>query len=415
MAARRTLADCTVTLGVTGSIAAYKAADIVRLLVKLGIDVRPVMTRAGAQLMSPHTLATLAGRPVLTDLFRDPGSAGGSIDHLDAGRDVDLMLIAPATANILGKVASGIADDLLSTAIQASAAPVLFAPAMNTRMWENPIVEGNVARLRQHGYAFVGPDRGDLACGETGAGRMVAPEAIVDRVAEMLLQASDAPTVLVTAGPTEEELDPVRVLTNRSSGVMGVRLAEAARDRGYRVTLLAGPLRCARPLGVRTVTVTTTEELRAAVVEEERRANLLIMAAAVTDYRAAERRTEKIPSGADALDLPLVANPDILASVAPGRARRGAITVGFALEIGAGGEERARAKLQAKQIDMIVLNDATRADSAFGGESINAALLFRDGRITRLGPRSKADAAVEILAQAEELQAVTGAGKRAQP
>ncbi len=403
MASRRTLAECTVTLGVTGSIAAYKSAEIVRLLRRIGIRVRVAMTRSATRLMSAHALATLSGAAVATRLFQHPGSPRPEIDHLELGRDADLMLIAPASASIIGKVAAGIADDLLSTAIIASRGPVLFAPAMNHRMWANPIVQRNVESLRALGYHFVGPAAGDLACGETGVGRMVEPEIAVDAALKILLAHTHGMHVVVTAGPTEEPIDPVRVIANRSSGLMGVRLAEAARDRGHRVTLIAGPLRCPAPPGVECIAVGRAEEMERAVRKYEADAPLLIMAAAVADYRAARVHEAKIPSGDPALSLELIPNPDILAGVGPARAERGSVTVGFALEIGEGGEERARAKLVAKGLDLIVLNDVTRPDSRFGGESTQPTLLFRDGRIERLGTLSKRQTADEILARAEAL------------
>lgn len=403
----RVLADCTVTLGVTGGIAAYKAAEIVRLLTRVGVRVRVVMTRSATRLVSPHALATLSGAPVLTRLFQNPELEGPQYEHLQAGRDTDLMLIAPATANILGKTAAGIADDLLSTAIMASAAPVLFAPAMNWRMWQNPIVQRNVAVLSKVGYAFVGPATGELACGETGVGRMATPEAIVDGAVRLLLERTEGMQVLVTAGPTEEPVDAVRVLANRSSGKMGIALAEAARDRGHRVKLIAGPLRCPPPLGVERIDVLTARDMDQAVRAAEGEAHALIMAAAVADYRPVEPEAGKIPSGAPSLTLALEPNPDILGTVGPERAQRGAITIGFALEVGEGGEARARGKLVAKGVDLIVLNDATRPDSAFGGDATQVSLLYKDGRIERLDPMSKNDAAREILARTERLCGLT--------
>jgi phosphopantothenoylcysteine decarboxylase/phosphopantothenate--cysteine ligase len=399
----RVLADCSVTLGVTGGIAAYKAAEIVRLLTRVGVRVRVVMTRSATRLASPHTLATLSGAPVSTRLFQHPESDWPQFEHLEAGRDSDLLVVAPATANIIGKAAGGIADDLLSTSILASVPPVLFAPAMNWRMWQNPIVQRNVAMLREIGHAFVGPEAGELACGETGIGRMATPEAVVDAAVRLLLGRTEGMQVLVTAGPTEEPLDAVRVLANRSSGKMGVALAEAARDRGHRVTLVAGPLRCPPPLGVEHVDVTTGREMEQAVRAGEGAAQALIMAAAVADYRPAQPQTGKIPSGTGSLSIALEPNPDILGAVGPERAKRGAITIGFALEVGEGGESRARGKLVAKGVDMIVLNDATHPESAFGGDATQVSLLYKDGRIERLDPMSKSQAAREILARTEAL------------
>ncbi len=415
MAARRSLSDCTVGLGVTGSIAAYKSAEIIRLLRGMGVRVRVVMTRAGSYMITPDALAPLSGNPVAVDMFSAQGALASNMEHLDIGREVDALLVAPATADILGKVAAGIADDLLSTAIMACPAPVLFAPAMNTRMWENPIVQRNVALLKEAGYHFVGPEAGDLACGETGLGRMASPETAVDRTVKILLERLGGLRVVVTGGPTEEAVDPVRVISNRSSGIMGVRLAEAARDSGHRVTLIAGPLRCSPPPGVGTISVTTAEEMQRAVQEVEAHAEILIMAAAVSDYRPAQPHATKIRSGSESLEIRLVPNPDILAGVAAGRRQRGVVTVGFALEIGAEGETRAQRKLADKKLDLIVLNDATRKESAFGGETIEAELLFADGRIERLPVMSKRDAARAILGQAEELHGIKMNGGVATP
>jgi phosphopantothenoylcysteine decarboxylase/phosphopantothenate--cysteine ligase len=280
---------------------------------------------------------------------------------------------------------------------------------MNCRMWGNPIVQRNVAALRELGYGFVGPEAGELACGETGLGRMAPPEAIVDAAVRLILARTGGLRVVVTAGPTEEPLDAVRVIANRSSGRMGVALATAARDRGHRVTLIAGPLRCAAPTGVERVDVTTAREMDAAVRAAERDAQLLIMAAAVSDYRPARPQAGKIASGAADLTIPLEPNPDILGAVGPERAKRGAVTIGFALEVGGGGEARARAKLGAKGVDLIVLNDATAPESAFGGGTIRASLLYKDGRIERLEVVPKEQAAREIVTRAETLCGLTRA------
>lgn len=402
MPARRPLAGRTVTLGVTGGIAAYKSAEIVRLLKKAHLDVQVIMTAAATELMSRHALATLSEHPVAVDLFTPSGERPG-IGHIELSRSAEVMLIAPATANILGKVAAGIADDLLSTTIMASDVPVIFAPAMNVRMWENPAVAANLTLLRQRGYLFVNPEAGDLACGESGAGRMAAPAAIADVVLRELIDTPPALRVLITAGPTEEPVDPVRVLSNRSSGKMGVALAAAARDRGHCVTLIAGPLRCEVPPGIERIDVVTADGMAAAVAAHDAAAEILIMAAAVADYRPREVSHEKLASGTEDLTLALTPNPDILANTAPGRRARGAVTVGFALEIGPGGEERARAKLATKGADLIVLNDTSRDDSAFGAETTSIALLSPDGRSEVLAVQPKLTAAREIIARAEAL------------
>ncbi|MCK4302918.1 MAG: bifunctional phosphopantothenoylcysteine decarboxylase/phosphopantothenate--cysteine ligase CoaBC [Candidatus Eisenbacteria sp.] len=410
MSSRLSLADRAITLGVTGGIAAYKSAEIVRHLRRMGVCVQVVMTPAATHLMSPQALAALSGNAVATELFRPHAGAGltplgfhPGIDHIELSRNADLIVVAPATANILGKVASGIADDLLSTTIMASSAPVLFAPAMNTRMWTNPVVQANVASLREKGYLFVGPAAGDLACGEEGPGRMAEPEQIIDIAVQNVLNQAAGLRVLVTAGPTEEQVDPVRVLSNRSSGKMGVAIAEAARNRGHKVTMIAGPLRCNPPLGVDRIHVHTAQEMQAEVAARESQADVLIMAAAVADYRPRTPSKTKIPSGSKDLALELTSNPDILAAIGPDRLQRGVITIGFALEIGDSGVEKARHKLEAKGLDMIVLNDATRADSAFGAETTRVTFLLRSGPDEALPVNPKAVAAAEIVRRGEAL------------
>ncbi len=404
----RALADCTVTLGVSGGIAAYKTTELVREMRRMGLGVQVVMTEAATLLVSPHALATLSERPIVTHLFhpalvRADREPSASISHIQLSRTADLFLIAPATANLLAKVAAGVADDVLTTAIVASSIPVLFAPAMNVLMWKNPIVQNNVARLRDAGYHFVGPEAGDLACGEAGAGRMSSPHQILDTALPLILERTGGRRVLITAGPTEEPVDAVRVLSNRSSGKMGVALAAAARNRGHQVTLVAGPLRCPVPPGVRHVPVTTAAEMLKAVDDHEARAEIMIMAAAVADYRPRTEASGKLPSKRDELVLDLEPTPDILATVGPRRRARAAVTVGFALEVGAGGEARARKKLDAKGLDMIVLNDATRPDSAFGADTTRVALLVAGGEFEPLPVQTKAAAADRILERAEAI------------
>lgn len=406
MAARRTLADCSVTLGVTGSIAAYKSVEILRLLQRLEISVRVAMTRSGAELMSPRALSELSGHPAAVEMFPHPSPASPEMPHLNLS-DADLLLVAPATASILGKVAAGIADDLLLATIMATRSPVLFAPAMNTRMWENPVLQEKVAYLKEKGYLFVGPTTGDLACGDYGSGRLVPPREIVDAALKILLSKTEGVTVIVTAGPTEEPVDAVRVLSNRSSGKMGCRIAAAARDRGHNVILVAGPLRCEPPVGIERIDVTTAAEMEGAVKRLEQRAEIFVMCAAVADYRPSRAAEKKIPSGRQDFSLELIPTTDILAAVGPERARRGALTIGFALEMGPGGEKRARAKMETKGCDLIVLNDATQADSAFGGDTAKVTLLFKDGRIEPLPLLPKAHAAREIILRAEALRGYT--------
>ncbi len=426
-----------VVLGVTGSVAAYKAAEIVRLLSRIGIQVRVVMTRAGARLMSAETLASLTSSPVLLDLFEGsrfsaeasavappaPSAASGAegtaaytphshndslaagFGHIELANWGDLFLIAPATANVLAKAAAGLADDALTTTLVAFDGPVVFAPAMNAGMWANRVVQKNRKVLEDLGCRFVGPQKGDLACGEEGWGRMADPEAIVDAVVKLLLESEERPRVLITAGPTFEPLDAVRVLANRSSGKMGVALAEAARDRGYQVVLVAGPMAASVPPGVELVRVESAEEMRNEVLRRHADAEILVMAAAVADYRPEVQTEGKVPSGQEGFSIPLVSNPDILAEVAGARQKKGFATVGFALEVGDGALRRAREKMKRKGADLIVLNDATGAGSKFGGDTLEATLLWKGERTEPLGLLTKREVAERILDAAESLLA----------
>ena len=320
------LKDKDIILGVTGGIAAYKALELTRLIVKAGGRVWPVMTAAATEFIRPLTLATLAGNRVSTGLFDGSGE-----DHIALARRADLVIVAPATANIIGKVASGIADDLLSTVIMATGAPVLFAPAMHTRMYENPIVRGNIEKLKQLEYRFVGPEEGDLASGEEGMGRLADPETILDGAITCLTpQDMRGETVLVTAGPTREAIDPVRFLSNRSSGRMGYAIAQAARRRGATVTLVSGPSPLPPPEGVTVVRVTTAAEMAEAALSHYPHSTIVIMAAAVSDFRPKSAAEHKIKKSSVATPLELEVTEDILREM--GRRKEGQFLVGFALE-----------------------------------------------------------------------------------
>lgn len=421
-----------VVLGVTGSIAAYKSAELVRLLTKAGIEVTVVMTRAATEFVAPLTLATLSGRPVTVELFGTPigptagwemgdaatlsdpsPSARSSIEHIRATREADLIVVAPATANILGKVASGIADDALSTTILASTVPVLYCPAMNTRMWEHPAVRANVKLLLERGASFVDPESGELACGEFGAGRMAEPEAILSTVRRLLAHGNAQTSrgrLLVTAGGTEEPIDPVRCVTNRSSGKMGFAVAEAGRDLGYDVTVIAAATSVPPPRGVELLQVRTALEMGSALEHLHREFDLLVMAAAVADYRPRRVHAVKVASGDASLKLDLVPNPDLLASLRG--EREGKLTVGFALEWGGTAKERvarARRKLKEKGCDVIALNDPSAAESAFGSDDNRLTLLFADGRQVELGLLTKYEAARALLEQVEALRQLPAA------
>lgn len=394
-----------VVLGVTGSIAAYKAAEIVRLFRKEGIDVQVVMTPSAREFIGPITLGTLSGNPVTVDLFSaetggpymDWGAerSAGGIRHIQASRESNLILVAPASGNLIGKVACGIADEPLSTAILASSVKVLFAPAMNTRMWENPAVQANVATLKRRGYEFVDPVEGDLACGEFGRGKMADPLVIVDRALQLMGPGrADLPRVLVTAGSTREPVDPVRLLTNRSSGKMGFAIAEEARRMGFPVTLVHGAVSVPPPLGVKRLEVATAEEMLGVCKRLSKDHPILVMAAAVADYRSTSVPKAKIEGGKKEIDLKLTANPDILAALAPGRKKMK--TVGFALETGEG-SARARAKMKRKGCDLMVLNHPLKPGSEFGGDTNEVVLLYPDGREESLPLMTKGEVAREIM------------------
>ncbi len=422
-----------IVLGVTGSIAAYKAAELIRLLRKAGVEVQAILTRAGAQFITPLTLGTLSGNPVTGDMFEDvtggtylrwgqtedpsvfdadhdPAAASEpGIRHIQASREAALIVVAPASGNIIGKVAAGIADDSLSTAIMASSVPVLFAPAMNTRMWESAAVQANVQLLLQRGFHFVQPGSGELACGEVGTGRMAEPREIAGEIFR-LLGGEARRRVLVTAGRTEEPLDPVRFLSNRSSGRMGFAIAEAARDRGCDVTLVCGLASVEPPAGVRLVRVRTAEEMGKEVADRHAEHEILVMTAAVADYRAARVSEDKIPSGSESLTLELAPNPDILSSLKGTRA--GKVTVGFALET-ADERVRARRKLRAKGCDLLVLNNPLRPGSEFGGDTNEVTFLLPDGTEEAMPVLSKYEVGLEILSRAESL--LNGASEEIKP
>jgi phosphopantothenoylcysteine decarboxylase/phosphopantothenate--cysteine ligase len=400
------LAGKTVVLGVSGGIAAYKAAEIVRWLKKEDAAVVVVMTRAAKEFITPLTLATLSGNPVLDDLwgpeqvlnFGRPRSRTSPVEHIEVADAADLVLVAPATADLIARVAHGMGDDLLSTVLLATRAPVLLAPAMNVQMWENPIVQENLARLTAHGYALVPPESGELACGWEGRGRLASLEAIAAAVARALGVGPtdgrlDGRHVVVTAGPTREPLDPVRALTNHSSGRMGFALAEAARDAGARVTLVHGPVALAVPAGVTPVAVETAREMGAALRKAVAKADAVVMAAAVADWRPARAATQKLKRGAQGLVLELVANPDLLATLPRPRGLR---VVGFAVETEnelAG----ARKKLKAKACDLLVLNNPTRDGSRFGGPTNEITILDAKGGIERLPVLDKRAAAGRVI------------------
>ena len=391
-----------VVLGVTGGIAVYKACELLRLLQKRGIDVFVVMTQNACRFVAPLTFETLSGHPVAVDTFDRPQT--WEVEHIALAKRADLFLIAPATANIIGKMACGIADDMLSTTVMATRAPVLVAPAMNTGMWENAAVQQNVETLRARGVEIVAPVSGHLACGDSGAGKLEDVEVIAERACEMLFAKKDMEglRVMVTAGPSREALDPVRYISNRSSGKMGYAIAQAAQKRGAEVTLLSGPVAIEAPQGVKLVPFTTTQELLDRASELAQEQDLLIQAAAPADYRAKEIAPQKIKKqGGEPMTFTLVENPDVAATL--GKAKRsGQVFVGFAAETN-DVLAHAKDKLARKNLDMIVANDVTRPGAGFDVDTNIVTLITKDGQ-EALPMMSKAEVAQRILDRALALR-----------
>jgi phosphopantothenoylcysteine decarboxylase/phosphopantothenate--cysteine ligase len=403
-----------VALGVTGGISAYKAVEVMRGLQKRGVDVQVLMTRNATQMITPLTFQAISGFPVITDMWAE--SDDPEIKHIQIAQSVDLLVVAPATANVLAKFANGIADDFLSTVYISTTAPVLVAPAMNVEMWAHPATQENVDCLRKRGVHFVDPDEGFLACKSVGPGRLAEPEAIVNRAWGILqlginTGASDsAPlresidsgfktqdltgeTVIITAGPTYEAIDPVRGITNRSSGRMGYAIAEAALKRGAQVKLISGPVSIAPPDGLETIQVKSAEEMHNAVMANLTDATIVVMAAAVADYRPVFIADQKIKKNNGNLLLELERTTDILAAV--GRLKDSRVLIGFAAET-QNVEANARKKLQEKNADMIVANDVSAKDAGFDVETNRVTFISKDWK-KELPLLSKLEVADEIL------------------
>lgn len=393
------LQDKTVILGVSGGIAVYKAVELLRLLTKAGATVHVVMTQNAQQFVTPLTFQTLSGNPVHTDLFNLYQEQ--EIGHISLADRADLFILAPATANLIGRIANGLADDLLTTSVMATKAPVLVAPAMNSNMYENPLYLRNEQRLREAGYQLMEPVCGELACGWEGRGKLPAPEAIL-AAAKRVLSSKDllGCRMLVTAGPTREELDPVRYLTNYSSGKMGYAIAAAAAQRGAEVTLVSGPTCLTAPEAVTIVRVGSAEQMRAAVMQRYADTDVVIKAAAVADYRPSQRGANKIKKTADELTLTLEKNPDILAEL--GSKKEGQVLVGFAAETESL-LENATAKLRKKNLDMIVANDVGADGAGFDVDTNIVRFLFADGRIEELELMGKDRVAQRLLDEVAQL------------
>jgi len=383
----------SIVLGVTGGIACYKAVELVRLLVKQGFSTQVIMTRGAMEFVAPLTFQTLSGKPVASETFNLTQES--EIGHINLADSADLFVIAPATANVIGKIANGIADDLLTTVLMATRAPVLVAPAMNVHMYQNPILQENLRKLRRVGYHVLEPGAGFLACGYEGPGRLPEPEQIFEEI-RRLLNTKDlaGEKLLITAGPNREPIDPVRYISNRSSGKMGYALARAALSRGAQVTLVSGPTALEPPAGARFVSVTTAAQMREAVVKEFAECTVLVMAAAVADYHVAAVPDRKIKRAKGPLELRLEPNPDILKEL--GAMKDGKLLIGFAAETEdlAANAER---KLREKNLDMIVANDVSQEGSGFDGDTNIATLIDRTGATRALPLMTKDELSDQIL------------------
>ncbi len=389
-----------VALGVCGGIAAYKAVEVLRGLQKAGCDVRVAMTKRACEFIQPLTFRALSGNHVVVDDYAPDNP--DPIAHITFSQTVDLLVVAPATANIIAKFANGVADDFLSSTYLACPVPVLIAPAMNTTMWEHPATQRNVERLRADGVHFIAPDAGEMACGTIGPGRLSEPDRIVAAALE-ILGASKSTTakdlsgerLLITVGATREEIDPVRFISNRSSGRMGFALAEAALKRGAEVTVVAGVTTVRPPNGVRVLKALSAEEMSQAVAGESAAASVFIGAAAIADYRPAQRADQKIKKSSESITLTLERTPDVLSQVAASR-KNGMLVIGFAAET-ENVIENAKEKLRAKQLDAIVANDVTRNDSGFDTATNAITIIVKDHDPVVLPVLSKRDAADRIL------------------
>jgi phosphopantothenoylcysteine decarboxylase/phosphopantothenate--cysteine ligase len=391
----RSTSNKEVVLGVTGSIAAYKACEIASRLVERGIRVTPVLTHAARELVGAASFEAITGQRAITEMFEPLQNP--EIEHIAVATRADLFLIAPATANILAKAAHGIADDWLSTTLLATRAPILFAPAMNANMYEHPATQANIETLRVRGCFFVGPASGRLACGAIGVGRMIEPSVVVEAALPLLCTRKDllGKHVLLTSGGNREPIDPVRFISNRSSGKMGRALALEALARGARVTAVTGPAEVPMPYGVEVIPVETAAQMAEAVLSLAANADIIIGAAAVADYRVDNVSGEKVKRKGQPLTLTLVENPDILAQIGAAK-RPGQMIVGFAAET-RDMVKHAAAKLKKKKLDLIVANQVGAADSGFGADNLKAALVFPDGQVEDLSLISKEDLAEKLM------------------
>ena len=399
------LKDINVLLGVTGGIAAYKACDIVSGLKKINANVDVIMTKSATELVSPNTFQALSKNAVITDIFNTPRY--WNIEHISLAQKAHVLLVAPATANIIGKVANGIADDMLSTTIMASTAKVIFAPAMNEKMYENKIVQQNIEKLISLGYQFIEPESGRLACGDIGIGKLADTNEIIRFIVNTVKSDGDlkGKKILITAGPTREIIDPVRFISNYSTGKMGYSLAEAASARGAEVILISGPTNLRTPPGVKLIKINTALEMYDSVMDNFKEQNIIIKSASVSDYRPEAISEHKIKKNKGNMNLTLVKNPDILYEL--GKIKGDRMLIGFAAESD-NIVKNARDKMLGKNLDFIVANDITEEGAGFGTDTNIVTIVDIDGKIEKIEKSSKVDIAHRILDKAKQMLEMKG-------
>ena len=397
------LKDKTVVIGVSGGIAVYKTLDVISRLRKLGVNVNVIMTKSATEFVTPLSFQSLSQNYVVCDMFEDPKT--WDVEHISLAKRADVFLIAPATANAIGKIANGIADDMLTTTVMATKAKVLIAPAMNTNMYENPILQKNINTLKELGYNFVEPESGRLACGDTGKGKLASPEIIVDEVVKLLSKEQDLKgKILITAGPTRESIDPMRYITNRSTGKMGYSIAKEAIERGADVTLITGPTNLNPPQNLKKIVkIESAKEMYEAVLENLDENDVIIKSAAVADYKPKNYSNKKIKKSEDDLFIELDRNKDIALEI--GKIKKDKILVGFAAETN-DLIENANLKIKKKNLDFIVANDLTKEGAGFGVDTNIVKIIDKEGNITDYPKMKKEEVANIILDKIKELLSV---------
>ena len=398
------LKDKTVVIGVSGGIAVYKTLDVISRLRKLGVNVNVIMTKSATEFVTPLSFQSLSQNYVVCDMYEDPKT--WDVEHISLAKRADVFLIAPATANVIGKIANGIADDMLTTTVMATKAKVLIAPAMNTNMYENPILQRNINTLKELGYNFVEPESGRLACGDTGKGKLASPETIVDEVVKLLSKDQDlkGKSIIVTAGPTVESIDPMRYITNRSTGKMGYSIAKEAIERGADVTLITGPTNLTPPQNLKKlVKIESAKDMYEAVLENLDENDVVIKSAAVADYKPKNYSNKKIKKSDDDLVIELDRNKDIAQEI--GKIKNNKILVGFAAETN-DLIENASLKIKKKNLDFIVANDLTKEGAGFGVDTNIVKIIDKEGNITEYPKMKKEEVANIILDKIKELLSV---------